>query len=315
MALLKKQHPATVVVGIDVVREVAGDRRVDGIEYKLGIDLSDAATVAKHIAGCDVVINTVGYVSFSRREAAKLFKLNGRLPLACAEACAEAKVPWLVHLSSVAALGYRPAAEGPVTEDYRYDWDEARRKRKYYMLSKHEGDRLLASTGKAVAKTIVFPGLMLGPGDRVNTPGMLRALSGRLALAPPGTTNVVDVRDAAAGVLAILEKGAKGDAFIIGGENLTYKEMFGRVRKAIGLAGAPIQAPRWWGPVLAFGGRVAEALASNPLPVTADNFDSMFAFRAHSSEKARKQLGYAPRYPVEDTFRDFIAAKPYSSAS
>jgi dihydroflavonol-4-reductase len=99
--------------------------------------------------------------------------------------------------------------------------------------------------------------------------------------------NVVDVRDVARGHLLALERGRTGERYLLGGVDLTLRELFGAIAD---LAGKP--RPRLRLPY-----RAAQALArtgvANAEEVTLARLPMYF-----SSEKARRELGYEPG-PVE----------------
>jgi dihydroflavonol-4-reductase len=63
---------------------------------------------------------------------------------------------------------------------------------------------------------------------------------------PPGGRNFIYVKDAAKGIVNALDKGKIGENYIIGNENLSYKEIFSKIASVIG-----VKPPRWslpgWG--------------------------------------------------------------------
>ncbi|MFQ6674434.1 MAG: NAD-dependent epimerase/dehydratase family protein [Fidelibacterota bacterium] len=306
LSALKNSLIETELVVIDQVKQLPEDRQQEGVTYHLGVDLGDKRTIVGYLRGAAVAINAVGYVSFSRQEVQQLFRLNSELAVIAAEACYRAHVPWLVHISSVAGLGYRQGRGDPVHEEFEFDWDLARRKRKYYMLTKHEGDFLLDAFGDTPMRTIIYPGLMVGPGDRINTPRLLKVVKSPLCLSPPGGTNIVDVRDVAAGVAALLERGPGSGRFILGGENLLIADMFRRVREVLGCKGLFVAIPGWTRRPLTWITSVGETVFRRPIPLTTDNVDSMYEWRYFTSTRAEEVFGYQVRYSVEESFRDYL---------
>jgi dihydroflavonol-4-reductase len=83
---------------------------------------------------------------------------------------------------------------------------------------------------------------MLGPGDEKPTSNalLLELYHGRLPGYPPGGKNYVHVRDVAVATVNALTQGRLGESYILGNENLSYREAF---RLISGCLGVP--APRW----------------------------------------------------------------------
>src|SRR5262249_27968849 len=99
--------------------------------------------------------------------------------------------------------------------------------------------------GRGFPAVIVNPGYMLGPWDTRPTSGrmILEIARGWAFLAPRGGNCFLDVRDAANGVVAALERGQVGRRYILGGENLTYLEAWRRIATIVGRRGPIGTAP------------------------------------------------------------------------
>jgi dihydroflavonol-4-reductase len=106
----------------------------------------------------------------------------------------------------------------------------------------------------------------------------------------------VDVRDVARGLLLAAERGKAGERYILGGENLSYQEVFSRIAAVVG-ARAPLGvAPRLVAGALGLGGDLLMAATGREGSVTTLTvrwgYTEGFVF---SSEKAKAQLGYSIR--------------------
>src|SRR6185295_15214796 len=109
----------------------------------------------------------------------------------------------------------------------------------------------------------------------------------------PGKNNFADVRDVARGMLLVWEKGRRGERYILGGENLTYREAFERIASVAGVRPPRWQVPRqaamalgWLGDArLRLTGR--ESLINTVSVRYAFCLDTVF-----SSAKAERELGY-----------------------
>jgi dihydroflavonol-4-reductase len=154
------------------------------------------------------------------------------------------------------------------------------------------------------------PTMPIGPHDHNLTPptAMLRHfLSGRIQLYLDFIVNLVDVRDVAAGLILAMEHGRVGHRYILGGESTSLKKILQLMATISGRRNLSIPVP----------GRVAEVAAAmlefvsdhvthRPPTGTAEGVRIALRATELSIEKARHELGYAPR-PVEPALRDTIA--------
>src|SRR4029450_1958871 len=171
------------------------------------------------------------------------------------------------------------------------------------------GEVSVLTVGQGLPAVIVNPGFMLGPWDTRPTSGrmILEIARGWAFLAPRGGHCFLDVRDAAIGVVAALERGQVGRRYILGGQNLTYLEAWRRIAWIVGRRGpfgtAPAsgtwlirRAPGWgglrvapWGPPPTSSPRLApepsstfrRPTSSSPSPMPGGGSGSM-ATRAES---------------------------------
>jgi dihydroflavonol-4-reductase len=283
---------ASGFVGGHVAHRLAAGGAVVGTERA---ELLDPAALERAFADCDAVVHVAALYSYDAPPA-ELERVNVEGTRNVVEACLRSGVGRLVHTSTAGTCG--PVPGRAATEDDAPPSDELSVP---YKRSKLAAERLvLAAARSGLDAVVVNPTTPLGPGDRRPTPTgrMLRAVaSGRIRafLATTGL-NVVDVRDVADGHALALERGRRGERYLLGGENLTLEELFARIAAA---AGRP--APRLRVPYTA--ARVAAAVGlANRHEVRLARHRMWF-----SSEKARRELGYEPA-PVDDAIGEAVAA-------
>jgi dihydroflavonol-4-reductase len=113
-----------------------------------------------------------------------------------------------------------------------------------YMDSKRAAtDRVLAAVAREqLPAVLVHPTFMLGPGDARPTSGalLLELRAGRLPGYPLGGKNYVHVHDVATATVNALSQGRVGESYILGNENLSYKEAFALMAEILGVG-----PPRW----------------------------------------------------------------------
>jgi dihydroflavonol-4-reductase len=152
-------------------------------------------------------------------------------------ACKARGVEKVVVTSSVAVLGTTQGDEMDETHELNLTDPEA------YVRAKVEAASVVdEAVGEGQAIVSVLPGTMAGPGDRRPTPNgqmLLRYLKHSPSLSFPvaaGGLNIVDVEDVALGHILAMEKGAAGEHYILGGDNLTYSQIFEALADITGLA-------------------------------------------------------------------------------
>ena len=175
------------------------------------------------------------------------------------------------------------------------------------MLAEQSAARAAAAGFPLVIGTPTMP---IGPHDHNLTPptAMLRQfLHGRVQLYLDFIVNLVDVRDVAAGLVLAMERGQVGHRYILGGESISLGKILKLMATISGRGSLAIPVP----------GKVAEAAAAmlefvadhvthRPPSGTAEGVRIALRATDLSIQKARNELGYAPR-PVEPALRDTIA--------
>jgi dihydroflavonol-4-reductase len=107
-----------------------------------------------------------------------------------------------------------------------------------YVISKREAESVvrLAIDQQGLPAVIIHPGFMLGPYDWKPSSGrmMLEVSKAPLAISPAGGCSLCDARDVASGIVNSVERGRLGQAYILAGENLSYRELWTRMLKTAG---------------------------------------------------------------------------------
>jgi dihydroflavonol-4-reductase len=285
------------------VRALVRDGTDDAALRRLGVEVVrgevlDPEDARRAATGCGLVAHLAGTVSHERRKRAQLERVNvggvGSV-LAALEPGAR-----LVHVSSVAAIGPAP---GPVTAVDETHPFPARAERLPYAATKRAGERLvLDAAASGVDAVVANPGFLLGPGERggVSTWPVHRYLQGVLRVHAPGGNSFTDVRDVAAGIAVLAERGRSGERTILTAEdgNLSWEAFFRRVGEVTGVRRRMVGLPP----------RVAVAAATVvPWPVTADEVRAATNWWFYCARKAREELGFTTR-PIEETIADTAAA-------
>ena len=301
--LIQKGHAVRALV-----RPNSDRRNLDGLVVETVIgDLTDPASLGPALAGCDALFHVAADYRLWVPKSAGMYATNVVGTRELMLAALRAGVKRIVYTSSVATLGL--ISDGsPADEETPSTLDNmiGHYKRSKY-LAEAEVKRLAETENLPVV--IVNPSTPIGPRDIKPTPTgrmVLDAATGRMPAYVDTGLNVVHVDDVATGHLLAFEHGTVGRRYILGGENLTLREILQRIGA---ITGHP--PPRWRLPhnlILPIGylmeGWTKLVGSGEPL-VTVNGVRLAKKRMFFSSSRAERELGYQAR-PVDEAFRDAI---------
>jgi dihydroflavonol-4-reductase len=273
---------ASGFIGTHVVREL----RAAGHDVRDDwIDLLDRDRLRAAIQGCAAVFHLAALYSYDA-PASEHERVNVEGTRVVVELCRELRVRRLVHTSTCGTCG--PVEGRPATEE---DEPPAYELAVPYKRTKLEAERIvLAASRDGLDAVVVNPTTPIGDGDRFPTPTgrMVEGVAtGRYKGYLDTGVNVVDVRDVARGHLLAWERGRRGERYLLGGADLTLRELFSAIADLAGRPRPRLRVPYAAAQALARAGMAnAEEVALARIPMY------------YSSAKARRELGYEPG-PVE----------------
>jgi dihydroflavonol-4-reductase len=247
-------------------------------------DLDDITSLAAAVEGQEAVIHAAANIRYAT-SAAALERTNTEGTRALAQACRESGVRRLVHVSSVSAIGIPP--KGCVADE-RFAFNLENSGLAYHLSKKRAEEAVFDEVGRGLDAVIVNPASLFGPHGRNYRGGeMIRKVLGS-PLVPyfRGGICVAHADDVAAGIVAALERGRRGERYILGGENITYREIARRSAAALGVK--PLLLPLF--PLV-----TRAAMVLQPARFTYATHYTSSRFQFYSSEQARRSLGYRPR--------------------
>ena len=258
-------------------------------------DLNDADSLARAVADCEAVCHLAADYRLWARRPAALYETNVGGTQALLEASERAGVRRFVHTSSVATL--KVFRDGRVSnEDIPVSEHEVVG---HYKRSKFKAEELVTTFAREARMecVIVNPSTPVGPGDIKPTPTgkiVRDAARGHIPAFVDTGLNIVLVDDVADGHLRAFERGESGRRYVLGGEDMSLKDLLACVAELVGRKPPAIRIPRLSVWPLAC---VAEAWASvwpgasEPL-LTRDGL-RMAAYQMYfSSARAHAELGY-----------------------
>jgi nucleoside-diphosphate-sugar epimerase len=177
-----------------------------------------------------------------------------------------------------------------------------------YRLSKVEGDLLVQRliAGEQLPATIVRPGTVFGPGDHVNfgrIADKLRAGKGIVLGSGRNLLPLVYVTDVVQGLLLCADRDcALGQAYNISNDQpLTQEEFLGAIAEELGVAPARLHIPFRAAYGIAFAAEQAAKIMHSDHPLVTRHGVILYGGEnRHSIDKARSELGYAPRVSIRE---------------
>jgi dihydroflavonol-4-reductase len=287
-----------------LIRSSSDPRNIQGLNADRVIgDLRDPASIEKAMAGCDVVFHVAADYRLWVREPEQMYRANVEGTRAILAAARKNGVRRVVYTSSVATMGFtsngRPADEdSPVSLGNMIG---------HYKRSKFMAEELAVEAGRSGMDVVVVnPSTPVGERDIKPTPTgriVVDFLKKKFPAYVDTGLNLVDVTECARGHVAALEKGRSGERYILGGENLTLKQILDKLAAITGLPSPRLRVP--YVVALATGvvdevvtGRILGREPRATIDAVRMGRKKMFV----SCAKAERELGWKT-VPVDDALR------------
>ncbi len=269
---------------------------LQGVDYeRVDGDLSDPDALRDAMRGCEVVFHLAAIYALWLPRREEMFEVNVEGTVNVMRAARAAGVRRVVHTSSTAAVGHRAGRDLSDEATQFNDWSVAND----YILSKYMSElEALSHHRDGLEVVAVNPGFPLGSNDRSPTPtGKLVAdlLTGRLPFIIEGGLNAVAVKDVAAGHLLAATHATPGQRYILGGHNITFRQLAEAIAAVTGgkpprlaLPTSMVKAWGWVNEKWAAGVSKAEPSATHK---AASYMAGRYVW--FSNAKARRDLGWS----------------------
>jgi len=212
-------------------------------------DITDSDSVNAAMQGIDFVYHTAGLTYMGDKKNALLSKINVEGTKNILYAAAAAGVKRVLHVSSITAVGIA-FDKKPVNESVPWNFEAIGLE---YARTKHIAEQEVA---KAVKKgldcVIVNPAFVFGAGDiNFNAGRLIKDICNkRLPFYPLGGICVVDVEIVAETIMSAMEKGKTGERYIIGGDNVSYKQLADTISLITGAPKILLPLPFWMAKIM-----------------------------------------------------------------
>jgi dihydroflavonol-4-reductase len=293
---LGSQLVAALVGRGDLVRVLRRARSdlitLDGlpVEHIIG-DILDPDAVARAVEGCEWVFHVAGLSSYWRARREEIYRVNVEGTRIVMEACLRSGVRRVVHTSSIGAIGI--PAQGTIgNEDTSFD--EMSASFAYADSKRLAEEEVRHAVAQGLPAVIVNPAVVIGAGDHYLISGSIVVeLSRRwLPALPPGGICVADVDAVVRGHIAAAQEGRVGDRYVLGGENLTYRQIAVAVGRITGRPAPRRTIPRRALPLLGAAVDAVNRASSRPPLLSGEQIRLSARNVFFDSAKAARELDY-----------------------
>jgi dihydroflavonol-4-reductase len=210
-------------------------------------DLRDPDSIEKALAGCEVVFHVAADYRLWVRDPDEMYRSNVQGTRSLLEAARKQKIRRIVYTSSVATMGF-----GGHSSRNGHAADETSPVSLAEMIGHYKRSKFLAeqvaidAAKSGIDVVIVNPTTPIGERDIKPTPTgriVVDFLKRKFPAYVETGLNLVDATECARGHLQALEKGRAGERYILGGENLTLKQILDRLAAITALPSPTVKLP------------------------------------------------------------------------
>ena len=299
-----------------LVRKNSNLANLEGISGDSHVgDLSEPGTLKPALAGCDAVVHVAADYRLWIPNPAAMYRANVDGTRELLRMAREAGVRRVVYTSSVATMHFR--TDGMViNEDTPVTLSDMVG---HYKRSKFLAEQEAIAAARAGQQVMILnPTTPIGPNDAKPTPTgriFVDFLNGKFPAYMDTGLNLVDVSEVARTHVAALTMGKPGNRYILGGENLTLKQILDKMAAITGIPSPKVKIPFVVAATYAFfeewiTGRIRGKEPRATLEEVRMGRKKMYASSAH----AQQELGFRilPVYPAMRAAIEWFRAHGYA---
>ena len=280
-----------------LLRSCSDTSNIDGLDVERTIgDLNDVASLKKALRGCDTLYHVAADYRLWNPKPQKIYKTNVEGTRNLMRAAGEAGVKRIVYTSSVATLGLHKGGM-PADEDLPVSLEDMIG---HYKRSKYLAEEVVCEliNRDGLPVVIVNPSTPIGARDIKPTPTgriIVDFVNGRMPAYVDTGLNLVHVDDCACGHLLAFKHGKVGERYILGGEDLTLREILLALGRITGRSTPGVRLPNRLLVPFAYGVEGWARLTGMEPRLTLDSLGMARKYMFFSSDKAKRELGFTSR--------------------
>ena len=273
----------------------------DRVRFTRG-DVRELYPLSDSISEADYVIHAAAIVSFDPKEFKRMHTVNVEGTSNVMNLSATSNVKKVIHVSSIAALG-RSEKSKLISESTT--WVNSKYN-SYYGITKYLSEQeVWRSYHEGQSMAIVNPSLILGDGswDQSSLQIFKKVYNG-IPFYPTGGTGIVDVKDVSDFIVQLMESDVEGERFILSAGNISYKDIFQKMGKAMDRKAPSKPAPSWMLSVLWRMEKVRCMLTGQAPLITKESVKSTAHQSNYDNSKSLGLNGFTYRN-MDETIRDY----------
>lgn len=249
-------------------------------------DFKDPSSLSGILARCNAVIHVAAMTSQSCGNYDVYRRVNVEATENLLKEAVKCGVEDFVFVSTANTIGYG----GGEARQMFYPFTES-----LYARSKKEAEMRVLQYSDKIRIVIVNPTFMIGKYSSSDGSGRVFDIVKRfpIVFCPVGGKNVINVEDAAEGIVAAMERGRNGENYLICGKNYSYKELFERVAASLGLKRLFVEIPPFMLELFGCVGDLLRRLGVDT-EMSRVNMDILAINNFYFSRKACSELGFNP---------------------
>jgi dihydroflavonol-4-reductase len=287
-----------------LVRSTSDPKNIQDLKAERVVgDLRDPASMETLMSGCDALFHVAADYRLWIRDPDQMYKSNVEGTRAILEAARKNRIRRVVYTSSVATMGFTSNGH-PADEDSPVSLEGMIG---HYKRSKFLAEQVAIEASRGGMEVVVVnPSTPVGEQDIKPTPTgriIVDFLKKKFPAYVDTGLNLVDVTECARGHVLAFEQGRSGERYILGGENLTLKQILDKLAAITGLPSPKVRVPY----VVALATGVVDEVVTGyvrgrepraTIDAVRMGRKKMFV----SSAKAERELGWKAG-PVDDALR------------
>jgi len=278
------------------------------VEFVIG-DMSDVASFAPSLEGCDVLFHTAAYFREYYQPGdhkGTLEKINVQGTVDLLIAAEKQGVKKAIHISSSGVIGRKP--DGSAGDENSLPDDHATSN--LYFASKIDTELAIKRFLKerALPVVMILPAWMWGPGDSGPTASgklLLDFLKRKLPGIVDGGSSIVDARDVALATITAADRGNSGERYIVGGKYFDLAGVLATLERVTGVLAPKLKIPYALSLAVGAASQAWARFIGGEALVTLAGVRTIHGKNEVDSSKAIRELSATFR-PFEETVRDEV---------
>ena len=247
-------------------------------------DFKDTAAMERLMEGCTAIVHVAAMTSQGENDYGKFRKVNVTATENLVKTAIRKGLKRFLYVSTANAIGYGEGEGKPMMYPFTAS---------HYAVSKAEAEKVILPYKDRIDIVITNPTFMAGRYGTAKGSNRLFNMVRKspVVFCPKGGKNVLDVREAARGMVLALKKGRNGENYLITGRNYSYRELFSEAANAIGRHPLLITVPNF---LLKAAGALGDLL--HKMGISSDlstaNVTMLMINNHYNATKAEKELGF-----------------------